>query len=89
MRIRPCLKPRNRAEPRRSAVWVTGGDATAERTEATLWERAGLRADAELQGPAIITEETATTWVPPGFSARVERGGALVLRRLPARGGTV
>jgi N-methylhydantoinase A len=42
--------------------------------------RQSLAAGTTLAGPAIIEEETATTVVPPGWSASVDRGGFLVLK---------
>ncbi len=32
-------------------------------------------------GPMIVTQEDATTVVPPGWSLHVERSGALLLER--------
>ncbi len=56
--------------------------------EAPVWRREGLRAGAEIAGPAVIVEATATTAVEPGWGARVDSKGNLILRRttpLPAR----
>jgi N-methylhydantoinase A len=41
--------------------------------------RAGLRAGDELVGPAIVLEDTATTYLDVGFAARVDPSGALLL----------
>ena len=39
-------------------------------------------ADAQsIEGPALITEATSTTWLEPGWSARVDRMGNLLLQR--------
>ena len=40
-------------------------------------ERAGLHPGARLEGPAIVFEETATTYIDAGFSAAVDESGAL------------
>jgi N-methylhydantoinase A len=65
---------------RRSTVqaWsFTGG----ELAEFAVVDRAGLRSDADLHGPAIVREQTATTYVDRGFSATVHAGGALLIER--------
>lgn len=43
-----------------------------------VW-RADLAPDIRVQGPAVIEEPTATTLVPPGWTATVDPTGALVL----------
>lgn len=42
--------------------------------------RDSLRRNATLRGPVVVQEFSATTYVPPGWSCRVERQGHLVLR---------
>jgi N-methylhydantoinase A len=46
-----------------------------------LLERATLSAGASLEGPAIILEETATTYVDAGYVVNVHDTGALILTR--------
>lgn len=46
-----------------------------------VYERAKLRAGHRFKGPAIVTEYSATTVVPPGWRARVDAYGNLVLTR--------
>ena len=41
--------------------------------------RAGLAVGQRLQGPALITETSATTWLAPGWQAEVDRVGNLKL----------
>ncbi len=53
---------------------------------ATSVERAGLAPGATLTGPVVVTELTATTSVPAGWRATVERDGSLSLTRDPATG---
>ena len=52
-----------------------------------LYERAGLRPGHAVDGPAIITEELATTVVEPGWQAVVTGRGDLLLSRVTARPG--
>jgi len=61
------------------AVFVEG------RFPTTFYSRDRLRAGNRIAGPAVITEETATTVVPPGHQARVDPHLNLVLTREEAR----
>jgi N-methylhydantoinase A len=45
------------------------------------YERERLLAGHVLQGPALILERTAAFWLPPGWTARVERDGSLFVER--------
>ena len=68
------------AEERRGTVraWsFTSG----EHAEFAVVDRAGLPPEAELVGPAIVREQTATTYVDRGFRATVHAGGALLIER--------
>ena len=67
-----------------------GGDADARVTpvvfrgrewQARLWSRSALRPGAQIPGPAIVTEYSATTWCPPGWSVVLDECGALRLGR--------
>ncbi len=54
----------------------------AARVRATpVYDRAKLRAGHRFAGPAIVSEYSATTVVPPGWSARVDVFGNLLLTR--------
>ena len=55
----------------RAAIAETGA------VEATVWNRAGLAVGAEVDGPAVIEEPEATTWIGPGERAVVTPSGAL------------
>ncbi|MGN6334081.1 MAG: hydantoinase B/oxoprolinase family protein, partial [Motilibacteraceae bacterium] len=55
--------------------------------EVDLYERSGLRAGRVIDGPAILTEELATTVVEPGWRAVVTTRGDLLLSRVTARPG--
>ncbi|MEU6715433.1 hydantoinase/oxoprolinase family protein [Nonomuraea sp. NPDC046802] len=56
---------------------VVGGE---ERTCAFLW-RASLPPGFEVVGPAVVEEDTATTYVPPGWTATVDPATNLLLTR--------
>jgi N-methylhydantoinase A len=51
------------------------------RREQTAWvsRRSNLPAGAVVEGPAVVIEQTATTVVPPGATARVDGFGTLVI----------
>jgi N-methylhydantoinase A len=53
----------------------------ARESRATLYERDQLRPGARLDGPAIVEQFDATTVVPPGWTATVDRFSNLVLAR--------
>ena len=44
-------------------------------------DRARLAPGSRIEGPAVVAEATATTWVPPGWTARVVQAGHLLLER--------
>lgn len=48
---------------------------------AAVRERTGLSAGAAIEGPALITEAVATTYVAPGWRAQVHASGSILLRR--------
>jgi 5-oxoprolinase (ATP-hydrolysing) len=47
--------------------------------EAALLERPRLPVGSHVSGPALVLEAHATTWVPPGWSGRVDGTGMLIL----------
>ncbi len=47
----------------------------------SFYSRARLRTGNRIAGPAVVTEETATTVIPPGFAARVDPWRNLILTR--------
>ncbi|WP_460275199.1 hydantoinase B/oxoprolinase family protein [Celeribacter sp. ULVN23_4] len=49
--------------------------------EVPLYDRLTLPQDAEIQGPAVISEPTGTNVVEPGWTARLDDKGNLVLTR--------
>jgi 5-oxoprolinase (ATP-hydrolysing) len=64
-------------EPERSVRVYTAG----RWSDAPLWHRAALGPGAEVEGPALVAEETGTTVVEPGWRATVAASGTLVLTR--------
>jgi N-methylhydantoinase A len=50
--------------------------------ETAIHHREALPVDAAMPGPTIIEEDGATTVVPPGFNATLDRYGILTLRRV-------
>lgn len=50
--------------------------------QARVFKREQLGAGAEIDGPAIITEYSATTYIAPAWSARVDAFGNLLLSRV-------
>ncbi|MBB5696311.1 hydantoinase/oxoprolinase family protein [Muricoccus pecuniae] len=49
--------------------------------EAALFRREALPPGAAFAGPAVVVQDDATSWVPPGFAGRVDAFGNLILRR--------
>lgn len=64
--------------PWRRSVWFYGGEGA---TDATVYDRVGLRAGFSIDGPAIIEEDQSNTVVPPGFVLRVGDQGHLIIAR--------
>jgi N-methylhydantoinase A len=62
-------------EPDGTAPVVYRGTAV----EAVRYRRPALGAGAEIPGPALILDYSATTWIPPRWTARVDPHGILVL----------
>jgi N-methylhydantoinase A len=58
------------------AAWFDGSELGVD-----VYERAGLAPSGTLRGPAIVEEFGATTVVPPGWTARVDDLGNLILER--------
>ena len=52
-----------------------------ERLRAARYAREMLLACHRIRGPAIVTEYSATTWLPPGWEAEVLPSGALLATR--------
>jgi len=72
---RVAVDPRRALVGRRRA-WFGGHAAMT-----ALYRREALRAGNVVRGPAIISEYSATTLVPPGWRARVDAFGNLILEQ--------
>ncbi len=76
--------PRRAPPPLRSeSVWFPG----TGRCPTPVYARETLEPGAELSGPALVLEDTGSIAIDPGFAARVEAAGLLVLRDVAARPG--
>jgi N-methylhydantoinase A len=53
------------------------------RRDVALYRRADLKAGQAFQGPAIVVQDDTTTCILPGFAARVDRYGNLLLSLAP------
>ncbi len=66
---------------RSESVWFPG----TGRCPTPVYAREALEPGAELSGPALVLEDTGSIAIDPGFSARVEAAGLLVLRDAAAQ----
>ncbi|GIL39768.1 hydantoinase B/oxoprolinase family protein [Roseiterribacter gracilis] len=78
-RLPPPL-PTVEAAVERATLVIDGEEVSALRVD-----RAALAVDDVISGPAIITDAGATSFVAPGWRARVEPDGTLRLTRVEAR----
>ena len=74
----PAAEVAPRTPPPRGQVRVAhrGG-----MVEAALFGREALAAGSRFAGPAVVVQDDATCWVPPGFAGEVDAFGNMVLRR--------
>ncbi len=87
LRLRAWLKPsRNELESKKSArarntVFVDRGAVIFEGAaiQSAIYAREGLRVGRKYRGPAVITEYSATTVVPPGMQFWMDRAENLVI----------
>ncbi|MFB3916541.1 MAG: hydantoinase/oxoprolinase family protein [Terriglobales bacterium] len=70
---------RLQAKPVRQSKVVFGG----KRVSTNIYERAELRQGRRYSGPAVITEYTATTVVPPGMRFYLDQVGAVIIEVTP------
>jgi N-methylhydantoinase A/oxoprolinase/acetone carboxylase beta subunit len=77
----PKIDPPRQTEPGDPEVGRTTSRWDGRDHETPILERARLR-DGTIQGPALITEYSATTYLPPGCDCEIEGGLLrLTLRR--------
>nr|BBH92349.1 N-methylhydantoinase A [Thermogemmatispora argillosa] len=76
---RQPLQPEAVAQPleRRRVIFAGEGGPVAH--EAAIYERGGLVPGVQFAGPAIVTQYDTTTVVPPGWRARVDAVGNLLI----------
>jgi N-methylhydantoinase A len=73
--VRPSTQPEAiGAAPERVPVWVEG-----RRERLPVYERASLAAGKRYDGPAVVTEYSATTFVPAGLRFQVDAPGNLLI----------
>lgn len=76
----PALPAGNGTPKAEIEVCIAGGWQTVP-----LYDRTGLDPAATVAGPAVITEPTGTNVVEPGWAARVDGMGNLILERITAK----
>lgn len=64
----------------KSSVWFEG-----RRLPTPVLQRESLKTNFRANGPLVITEYTATTFVPPGWKVTVARSGSLILEKTERR----
>src|SRR5262249_50584653 len=64
---------------RPASAWNAYSFTRGEKLEFAIVERASLAGGEPISGPAIVLEETATTYLDAGFSARQDDSGSLFL----------
>ena len=64
------------ATPKTRRAWARGAFV-----DTAVWARSAL-GERAVAGPAVIEETYTSSYVPPGWEARLERSGALVARRI-------
>ena len=83
-----------RKRERKRAVKVSAGRVSASiepvrwdgrRVKARVHARESLSNSQAIVGPAVITEYSSTTWLPPGWRARVDSNGNLLLTAVGTR----
>jgi len=74
---RPAAPPPAEAVKETRRVLFDAGQAT----DAVIYDRGRLEVGASFPGPAIVEQFDATTVVPPGWRAFVDRYGNLILQR--------
>jgi N-methylhydantoinase A len=78
---KPTLPKWKRGGPNPAPALVSKTSALFQgrRKLTPIYDRANLLAGNRIPGPAIVTEYSATTLIPPDWSARVDRNGNLIL----------
>jgi N-methylhydantoinase A len=61
------------------------GSGAKQDVRYAVYERNSLAAEQEIAGPAIVDERETTTVILPGWTARVDRTGCIIARRISAQ----
>lgn len=72
------------AAPQPRQVWLyesTVGEGKPVAVNASVYQRYSLPLNFRLEGPAIVLEEDATTYIPTGWVANTAKGGYLRIRK--------
>jgi N-methylhydantoinase A len=80
IRDRPGEAGTDAVKARRRLWFRAGGDV-----EATIFDRARMAAGTEAVGPAVIESLESTILVPPGWRARMNQDGFVVMTRSASR----
>jgi len=81
--VAPAPNAQGEAQAKARLTVTMNGEAQ----EVALYDRDTLAVGAKVKGPAIITESTGTNVIEPGWSARIDDAGNLILDRHEARKG--
>jgi N-methylhydantoinase A len=79
----PAPRPIDRSKAPAAAARTLRVYIHGEWRDVPLHTRAALRAGQRIDGPAVIAEYSATTWLPPGWYAEVASYGDLLLAAVP------
>ncbi len=78
----PQLAPGKHPEPESTTeVILSDEDKGPVRIQVPVYQRRDLPADCQLDGPLLLTEDHATSWVRPGWQLTVDILGNIQLRR--------
>ena len=78
--LRKHSTEKRHAAPEERRAWFSG-----KAQAITIYDRAQLNVGSRVRGPAMIAEYSATTLVPPGFTASGDGVGNLLIRQLHIR----
>ena len=87
LRVRALMKSQSpRAKVDRAQACIAPEHApvflSSKRSKTAIYDRSSLRSKKKYSGPAIITEYSATTVVPPGMRFALDRAGNLIIETI-------
>jgi N-methylhydantoinase A len=71
----PIADTTGSAQVGRKPIWFSASGPT----DTALYRREGLASETSFHGPALVLQYDTTTVIPPGWSARVDRWGNILL----------